>query len=205
MAIAGCGARRSRLTSRFTAREARQGRRRPRLSAAGGGSFGDEYGSSIGAGQMAPRGHRPRLVRWSRDPRLDGFRPSAVSGSANLPPVKSIPDDRADDAHPGRPGAVLHYDIRTSESTTEPPLPLFGSPMPAGGFVILASHFTDHMVVTYAPRSCQRRRRAQDWILDFGRTPNHCHYRSASRRRESRCQRTGSVGVALSDQWGHRR
>ena len=49
------------------------------------------------------------------------------------------------------PGAVLHYDIRTSESTTEPPL-LFGSPMPASGFVTLASHFTDRTAVTYAPR-----------------------------------------------------
>jgi hypothetical protein len=91
------------------------------------------------------------------------------------------------------PGAMLHYDIRTSESTTEPPLPLFGSPMPAGGFVTLASHFTDRTVVTYAPGSCQRRRRAQYWILDFGRTPNHCHYRSASRRRESRCQTTNRL------------
>jgi hypothetical protein len=36
------------------------------------------------------------------------------------------------------PGAVLHYDIRTSESATEPPLP-FGSPMPVSGFAILAS------------------------------------------------------------------
>jgi len=49
------------------------------------------------------------------------------------------------------PGAVLHYDIRTSESTTEPPLLLFGSPMPASGFVTLASHFTDRTVVTYPP------------------------------------------------------
>ena len=30
---------------------------------------------------------------------------------------------------------------RSRQSATEPPLLLFGSPMPASGFVILASHF----------------------------------------------------------------
>ena len=64
------------------------------------------------------------------------------------------------------PGAVLHYDIRTSESTTEPPLPLFGSPMPAAGFVTPASHFTDRTVVTYAPRVMPAS--ASGAILDTG-------------------------------------
>ena len=39
---------------------------------------------------------------------------------------------------------------RSRQSATQPPLLLFGSPMPASGFVILASHFTDRTVVTYA-------------------------------------------------------
>jgi pimeloyl-ACP methyl ester carboxylesterase len=54
------------------------------------------------------------------------------------------------------PGAVLTYDIRRSEASSEPPLMLIGSPMGAGGFVTLASHFTDRTVVTYDPRGVER-------------------------------------------------
>lgn len=54
------------------------------------------------------------------------------------------------------PGAVLTYDIRTNDASTEPPLMLIGSPMGAGGFVTLASHFTDRTVVTYDPRGVER-------------------------------------------------
>jgi pimeloyl-ACP methyl ester carboxylesterase len=60
------------------------------------------------------------------------------------------------------PGAVLYYDIRRSDSTTEPPLLLIGSPMPAIGFVTLASHFTDRTVVTYDPRASHRSKRTDD-------------------------------------------
>jgi pimeloyl-ACP methyl ester carboxylesterase len=54
------------------------------------------------------------------------------------------------------PGAVLHYDIRSSDASTEPVLLIIGSPMGADGFVTLASHFTDRTVVTYDPRGSGR-------------------------------------------------
>jgi len=57
------------------------------------------------------------------------------------------------------PGAVLHYDVRAGESTTEPVLLLIGSPMAAPGFVSLAAHFTDRTVVTYDPRGSERSKR----------------------------------------------
>jgi pimeloyl-ACP methyl ester carboxylesterase len=57
------------------------------------------------------------------------------------------------------PGAVLHYDVRSNDASTEPVLLLFGSPMGADGFVTLASHFTDRTVVTYDPRSAGRSKR----------------------------------------------
>ena len=54
------------------------------------------------------------------------------------------------------PGAVLTYDIRPNADSTEPPLVAIGSPMGAGGFVTLASHFPDRTVVTYDPRGVER-------------------------------------------------
>jgi pimeloyl-ACP methyl ester carboxylesterase len=51
------------------------------------------------------------------------------------------------------PGATISYDVRPSEATTEPPLVLIGSPMGAGGFPTLASHFRDRTIVTYDPRN----------------------------------------------------
>src|SRR5688572_28139347 len=57
------------------------------------------------------------------------------------------------------PGAVLTYDKRTSERTTEPPLVLIGSPMGAAGFGTLAGYFTDRTIVTYDPRGVERSRR----------------------------------------------
>ena len=54
------------------------------------------------------------------------------------------------------PGATLTYDVRRSASTTEPALFLLGSPMGAGGFVTLASHFPDRTIVTYDPRGVER-------------------------------------------------
>lgn len=53
------------------------------------------------------------------------------------------------------PGATLTYDLRTSESPAAP-LMMIGSPMGAGGFGTLASHFTDRTVVTYDPRGVER-------------------------------------------------
>jgi pimeloyl-ACP methyl ester carboxylesterase len=54
------------------------------------------------------------------------------------------------------PGAVLTYDIRRADSTTQPALFLLGSPMGAGGFATLASHFPDRTIVTYDPRGVER-------------------------------------------------
>jgi pimeloyl-ACP methyl ester carboxylesterase len=57
------------------------------------------------------------------------------------------------------PGAVLHYDVRSNDASTEPVLLLIGSPMGAEGFVTLAGHFTDRTVVTYDPRGAGRSKR----------------------------------------------
>jgi pimeloyl-ACP methyl ester carboxylesterase len=57
------------------------------------------------------------------------------------------------------PGAVLHYDVRSNDSATEPVLLLIGSPMGASGFTTLAGHFTDRTVVTYDPRGADRSKR----------------------------------------------
>ena len=57
------------------------------------------------------------------------------------------------------PGAVLHYDVRSNDVSTEPVLLLIGSPMGADGFGTLADHFTDRTVVTYDPRSSGRSKR----------------------------------------------
>ena len=53
------------------------------------------------------------------------------------------------------PGAVLAYDVRSSDSPA-PILFLIGSPMGAGGFGSLAGHFTDRTIVTYDPRGVER-------------------------------------------------
>jgi pimeloyl-ACP methyl ester carboxylesterase len=60
------------------------------------------------------------------------------------------------------PGAVLSYDVRKNESTTEPPLMLIGQPMAAAGFATLAGHFSDRTVVTYDPRGSERSTKAPD-------------------------------------------
>ena len=60
------------------------------------------------------------------------------------------------------PGATLTYDVRPSESTTEPPLVLIGSPMGAGGFPSLAARFPDRTIVTYDPRNNGERSPADD-------------------------------------------
>ena len=57
------------------------------------------------------------------------------------------------------PGAVLHYDVRRNDASTEPVLLLIGSPMGAEGFVTQAGHFPDRTVVTYDPRGAGRSKR----------------------------------------------
>jgi pimeloyl-ACP methyl ester carboxylesterase len=59
-------------------------------------------------------------------------------------------------------GAVLHYDVRSNNSSTEPVLLLIGSPMAAAGFGTLAGHFADRTVVTYDPRGSERSARTDD-------------------------------------------
>jgi pimeloyl-ACP methyl ester carboxylesterase len=54
------------------------------------------------------------------------------------------------------PGAVLAYDVRRNEASSEPVLMLIGSPMGAAGFGTLAGHFADRTVVTYDPRGAER-------------------------------------------------
>jgi pimeloyl-ACP methyl ester carboxylesterase len=58
------------------------------------------------------------------------------------------------------PGAVITYDVRGNDSTTEPVLLLIGSPMGAAGFGTLAGHFADRTVVTYDPRGVERSTKA---------------------------------------------
>jgi pimeloyl-ACP methyl ester carboxylesterase len=57
------------------------------------------------------------------------------------------------------PGAVLTYDVRANESSTELVLMMVGSPMGAGGFPTLAGFFTDRTVVTCDPRMSDRSHR----------------------------------------------
>ena len=59
-------------------------------------------------------------------------------------------------------GAMLHYDVRGNDSSTEPVLLLIGSPMAAAGFATLAGHFADRTVVTYDPRGSERSARTDD-------------------------------------------
>jgi pimeloyl-ACP methyl ester carboxylesterase len=60
------------------------------------------------------------------------------------------------------PGALITYDVRRNDATTEPALVMIGSPMGAAGFGTLAGHFTDRTVVTYDPRGVERSRKADD-------------------------------------------
>jgi pimeloyl-ACP methyl ester carboxylesterase len=60
------------------------------------------------------------------------------------------------------PGAVLHYDVRSDDSSIQPVLLLIGSPMGATGFGTLAGHFADRTVVTYDPRGADRSKRTDD-------------------------------------------
>lgn len=63
------------------------------------------------------------------------------------------------------PGAVLHYDVRSADSSDHPVLLIIGSPMGAAGFVTLAGHFTDRTVVTYDPRGSERSKRTDGALV----------------------------------------
>ena len=67
------------------------------------------------------------------------------------------------------PGAVLHYDVRSNDASTEPVLLLIGSPMGAAGFGTLAGHFTDRTVVTYDPRGAGRSKRGAEHPVHIDR------------------------------------
>jgi len=57
------------------------------------------------------------------------------------------------------PGAMLTYDVRRSDASTDPALLMIGSPMGAAGFGTLARQFTDRTIVTYDPRGSERSKR----------------------------------------------
>ena len=63
------------------------------------------------------------------------------------------------------PGAILHYDVRSNDSSTDPVLLMIGSPMGAAGFVTLAGHFADRTVVTYDPRGSGRSQRTDGALV----------------------------------------
>jgi len=63
------------------------------------------------------------------------------------------------------PGAVLHYDVRSADSSAHPVLLMIGSPMGAAGFVTQAGHFTDRTVVTYDPRGSGRSQRTDGALV----------------------------------------
>jgi pimeloyl-ACP methyl ester carboxylesterase len=57
------------------------------------------------------------------------------------------------------PGALLSYDVRGNETSSEPVLLLIASPMGAAGFGTLSEHFSDRTIVTYDPRGSERSKR----------------------------------------------
>jgi pimeloyl-ACP methyl ester carboxylesterase len=54
------------------------------------------------------------------------------------------------------PGATITYDVREGTDRSQRPLMLIGSPMGAGGFGTLGSHFPERTVITYDPRGVER-------------------------------------------------
>jgi pimeloyl-ACP methyl ester carboxylesterase len=60
------------------------------------------------------------------------------------------------------PDVTLHYDVRSSDASTEPALLMIGSPMGAAGFATQSGYFTDRTVVTYDPRGVERSVKVDD-------------------------------------------
>jgi pimeloyl-ACP methyl ester carboxylesterase len=79
--------------------------------------------------------------------------------STPVPGPKDMPEPQTHTLD--APGVTLTYDVR-GDLAAGTPLLLFGSPMGAGGFATLASHFTDRPVVTYDPRGTARSVRTDD-------------------------------------------
>src|SRR6516164_3156493 len=111
-------------------------------AAAGMTVYWREPGTRPGRREAADESWRPE--------RSHGERPRTLEGTSMTEPKTHTLD---------APGAVLHYDVRSNDASTEPVLLLIGSPMGAGGFVDLVGHFTDRTVVTYDPRGADRSKR----------------------------------------------
>jgi len=90
------------------------------------------------------------------------------------------------------PGAVLTYDVRANDASSEPVLLLIGSPMPAAGFTTLAAHFTDRTVVTYDPRGAGRSKRID------GALRNSTQEQADDLHRLIQALRTGPVDIFAS-------
>src|SRR5712691_7277116 len=110
-----------------------------------------------------PAAEQKGLPRQSRTSCTDEFGwpgASALAEIENLPKGASVTDSKTHTLDV--PGAVLHYDVRSNEASTQPVLLIIGSPMGAAGFGTLAGHFTDRTVVTYDPRGAERSRKTDD-------------------------------------------
>ena len=84
----------------------------------------------------------------------------------------------------------------TSGSPTPPPRPplfLIGSPMGAGGFGTLASHFPDRTIVTYDPRGVERSIKADPAT---SRRPSSTPTTSTASSRRSAARSTCSPAAA---------
>src|SRR5918998_996650 len=99
-------------------------------------------------------------IRWQpgRSTRIEDHGGSEMTDTTTL--TSPIPGAEAHTLD--APGATLVYDLRRSDTATEPPLVLIGSPMGAGGFPSLAEHFPDRTLVSYDPRNNGERSIADD-------------------------------------------
>ena len=110
-------------------------------------------------------------------------------------------------------GAILTYDVREADGPA-PVLLMIGSPMGAGGFATLPSHFTDRTVVTYDPRGVERSTKAdptsestpEQHADDLHRIIEALGSRTGrpvrQQRRRGQCARPGGRRIrALSGRW----
>src|SRR6266568_1200233 len=118
----------------------------------------------IGRAAKAPVASGTAFVAEARRTAELGGRPMSFAGVVGHDEGKARTSEGASMTEPKThtldvPGAVLHYDVRSNDSSTQPVLLLIGSPMGATGFGTLAGHFTDRTVVTYDPRGAERSKR----------------------------------------------